>query len=198
MYLVGKVIRGTETRYICAEAGSTGVLKCISAVKFRQLNDIADIQNVDAVDDDLIIVKDGKAQNKNLYIAYKMDRRYEVWVDNSDAHIMYLTFKELQKYENDGYKVINAHIKNTEYIGNTMPIIKYSKGFNRVNTYNELYNMFLLRLYKLYSDYVKTGRSKRKPATFVDMVENDMHWMLHIMRTFYTAEYNDWIRLLNV
>ena len=197
MYLVGKVIRCTDTRYLCAEVGSTKVLKCISADKFRQLMNIADIQNVDAVDDDLIIVKYGKAQNKNLYISHKLGRQYVVWVDANDSHVLYLTFKELQKYENEGYRVINAHIEGTEYVGNATPIIKYTKGYNRVSTYNDLYNMFLLRLYKLYSDYSQTGHSKRKPEPYDKMVKTDMHWMLHIMRTFHTAEYNDWMRLLN-
>lgn len=174
------------------------VLKCISAVKFRQLMDIADIQNAEAADEDLVIVKDGKVKTKNLYISHKLGRQYVIWVDADDTHVLYLSFTELQSYKNKGYRVINAHIEGTEYIGNTTPIIKYSKSLNRVHTYDDLYNMFLLRLYKLYSDYVQTGHSKRKPEPYDKMVKNDMHWMLHIMRTFHTAEYNDWVRLLNI
>ena len=198
MYLVGKEYRGTKTKYLCAEVGSTGVLVCISDVKFGMLKSIEDIQNIDADDEDLIIVKDGVIKNKNLYIAHKLGRCYVVWVDTCASHVMYLSFSELQEYENKGYKVINAHIDGSEYIGNTTPIVKYSTRYNRVHTYNDLYKLFLQRLYKVYSEHSQVGYPKRKPEAFNDMLENDMNCMLQIMRNFYSAEYNDWIRLLNI
>lgn len=196
MYLVGrKEQTDNGVEYIVYNYTNPNNLLVCSYEEIERMYNLDDLQN--AIKKDGRVVEDRVMQVGDIFIKYFDGSRYAIVYKNYDNDFVekLVTFTELYELYNLD-NILNGVLKDGEYISNAVTIPEFSSGkFN--NLYKEVYKRFLLRAYDLYCIYSVSGKSSRSPVPYKKLDEDTWHWLRQRMRTFHTAEYNDWMRLLS-
>ena len=182
----------------------------LSNERMQTLLDIDDLQNAEAIDGNIKVKKQMGYTNffilcydtDNYCIAYRKDKlREDEQPDGIRIETDVVAKEQLFKLDSTNYEIVNAYYKDGVYIGLDMPIPRvtrliHSKDVSLLSDFESIHSAFLQRMYDVYCEYSITGHSPRKPAPYEQLDKSDWHWLRQILKTFYSAEYNDWVRLL--
>ena len=171
MYLVGKTYKDNKiTGYALITVDRKVII--LDETQFNNYKFLNDIRNVDACYSDLLVIKDGVATNNNIAIISFHGNPAMVLSITSDSFcISSMSYDKL-----DSANIINKD----DFI-----VFNYE---NSLDSYKEY-------AYSKYLEYCSKN-SKRSPKPREDFVDEDWTYVFHIMKTFYTADYNDWMRWL--
>ena len=206
MYLVGcnRRINDGCLRHPVYDYANPTVLSLLSDEVIINMHNIDDIQNVSIKDD--MLSTETSFGVMDIFIMCRINNKYKVVMydsateTNNGFYTDMFTFEALDAMECNGCNIVNAYVKDGEYKGTGVhiPNVIIGKGEPCMfDSYNEIYKRFLLRMYDLYCMYSVEGKSSRSPKPYNHLDSGDWHWLRQRMRTFHTAEYNDWIRLLS-
>ena len=171
MYLVGKEYIGDKIkRYIAVINRSIMSLSEEQYIKHRKLKDI---RNVDADDSNLLVIRDGRSCNNNVAVLVR-DGYYTSFVFATDVFLVLSQDNGIfsRRIKDGTYSLINS---------DDFCVYGYNRTFEDYNKY----------AYMKYTEY-----TRKKPKPMESFYDDDWVYVYHIMRTFYTAEYNDWMRWL--
>lgn len=196
MYLI-KVVKKDYFVYSYTKPGR--IIKC-SEDEVNKMYELEDLQNAKRIKNKIVAIKE--LSSNDIFIMYKVynKNRYCIVRGTKDgiSTTMDVTFDRLYELDNNE-NIVNARLKDGEYRGIDIILPEYDFENNLIKTsYNEIYKRFLLRAYDLYCLYSVQGHSKRSPSPYKKLDEGDWHWLRQRMKTFHTAEYNDWIRMLSL
>ena len=171
MYLVGKTYKDNKiTGYALITVDRKVII--LDETQFNNYKFLNDIRNVNACYSDLLVVKDGVATNNNTAIISFHGNHAMVLSIISDSFC--ISSMSCDKIDSDN--IINK---------NDFIVFDYE---NSLDSYKEY-------AYSKYLEYCSKN-SKRSPKPREDFVDEDWTYAFHIMKTFYTADYNDWMRWL--
>ena len=171
MYLVGKTYKNNKiTGYALITVDRKVII--LDETQFNNYKFLNDIRNVDACYSDLLVIKDGVATNENIAVISIHSNRAMVLSIISGSFC--ISSMSCDKIDSDSI------INKDDFI-----VFNYE---NSLDSYKEY-------AYSKYLEYCSKN-SKRSPKPCEDFVDEDWTYAFHIMKTFYTADYNDWMRWL--
>ena len=196
MYLL-KVVKKDYFVYSYTKPGR--IIKC-SEDEVNKMYELEDLQNAKRIKNKIVAIKE--LSSNDIFIMYKVynKNRYCIVRGTKDgiSTTMDVTFDRLYEYDTTE-NILNAKLKDGEYRGIEIVIPEYDFESGKIKTaYDEVYKRFLLRAYDLYCIYSVSGKSSRSPVPYGKLDTEAWHWVRQRMKTFHTAEYNDWMRLLSV
>lgn len=196
MYLL-KVVKKDYFVYSYTKPGR--IIKC-SEDEVNKMYELEDLQNAKRIKNKIVAIKE--LSSNDIFIMYKVynKNRYCIVRGTKDgiSTTMDVTFDRLYEYDTTE-NILNAKLKDGEYRGIDIILPEYDFESGKIKTaYDEVYKRFLLRAYDLYCIYSVSGKSSRSPVPYGKLDTETWHWVRQRMKTFHTAEYNDWMRLLSV